>query len=89
MTKAEWKRIMLLRLKAGTCVCYLCGEVIKKQKDLTLEHVMPRSRFKNIADDHNNWKPSCAKCNTEKGALTLDEYVQWKRLELLRIGQAR
>lgn len=89
MTKHEWKRMMLLRLNQKTCVCYLCGELIRKQKDLTLEHVLPRSRFKDVADDENNWKPSCAKCNTEKGALTFDEYVQWKRLEQIRCGHAR
>lgn len=87
MTKHEWKRLMLLRINQKTCVCYLCNELISRQKDLTLEHVLPRSRY-NI-DDVSNWKPSHAKCNSEKGALTFDEYVQWKRLNNLRLGLSR
>lgn len=89
MTKHEWKRLMLLRINQKTCVCYLCNELITKQKDLSLEHAFPRSRFPE-RDNENNWFPAHKNpCNSEKGALTFDEYVQWKRLNNLRLGLSR
>lgn len=89
MTKHEWKRLMLIRINAKQCVCYLCGELITKQKDLSLEHAFPRSRYPE-RDNESNWFPAHkTPCNTEKGALTFDEYIQWKRLEQIRTGHAR
>lgn len=89
MTKKEWKRIMFSRINAGTCVCYLCGERIMKQKDLSLEHAFPRSRFPEM-DTETNWYPAHKNpCNSEKGALTFDEYQVWKKLNNIRIGLSK
>lgn len=80
---------MFLKIDQKTCVCYLCGKLIQKKKELSLEHALPRSRFPNM-DDESNWFPAHSKpCNSEKGALTFDEYLQWKRLNNLRLGLSR
>lgn len=88
MTKNEWRKLMLRHVSLKTCVCYLCGKMIEKQKDFSLDHVVPKSR--GGADDESNWKPAHKNtCNSRKGALTYEEYVEWARLESLRTGHTR
>lgn len=84
MTKHEWKRIMFLHVQSGGCICYLCGKLIEKQKDFSLDHSIPLSR--GGKDDETNWRGSCKKCNWTKGALTVEEFKLWKQLERLRNG---
>lgn len=86
MTKHEWKRLMLLKADQKTCLCYLCGKLIAK-KELSLDHVTPLSR--GGADDESNWKETHKACNSAKGALTYEEYVQWLMLERKRHGRIR
>jgi 5-methylcytosine-specific restriction endonuclease McrA len=53
----------------------------------TVEHEPPRSRQKELGTSQTYIV--CKTCNNEKGALTLDEYNQWKYLEFLRNGGKR
>ena len=87
MTKHEWRRLMLLKIDKKTCVCYLCGKLIQKQKELSLEHAWPLSR--NGSDDEFNWNASHKNCNQLKGALTYEEFIEWKILEAKRNGRIR
>lgn len=54
----------------------------------TIEHEPPRSRAKELGVKPHTYLV-CARCNNEKGALTLEEYNQWKRLELIRNGNLK
>lgn len=87
MTKNEWKRLWIRNVNLKQCVCYLCGKKILKANDLSLDHVTPLSR--GGSDDEYNWKPSHRDCNWKKGALTYEEFIEWKILELKRNGKVR
>lgn len=53
--------------------CFLCGKEITRVKDLTMEHVVPKSRGGSL-EDYNIY-PAHTWCNWEKGNMTLSEYV--------------
>lgn len=83
-SKRKWKHLYHEQIKMGICYCYLCGKPIERKEDFSLEHKNPASR--GGANSPNNWCPSHKSCNNEKGALTYEEYQQWKHLEFLRNG---
>lgn len=87
MTKNEWKKRTRDLILAKACFCYLCGKIIQKEKEMSLDHVTPLSR--GGSDDEYNWKATHKDCNWKKGALTYEEFVQWKMLELKRNGKVR
>lgn len=86
-TKHEFRKICEAQIKMETAYCYLCGKPITKLKDLTVDHEPPRSRQKELGK--SNLYPCCAKCNHQKGALTLEEYKQWLVLERKRNGNQK
>ncbi len=85
MTRAECKRSWLVRLKNRELFCVLCGQLIESIGELSVEHEPPRSREKELGKSFIY--PAHKKCNNEKGALSLDEYKEWKRLNNLRVGK--
>jgi 5-methylcytosine-specific restriction endonuclease McrA len=65
-----YKGIVLTRLnifKRDNFQCQYCGST----QDLTLDHVMPRSR--GGATSWENLSTACKKCNSKKGSLTPEE----------------
>ena len=82
--KKKWKKLYHEQIKMGICYCYLCGKPIEKKEDFSIEHRCPTSR--GGYNTPANWFPSHKTCNNEKGALTYEEYQEWKRLEFLRNG---
>jgi 5-methylcytosine-specific restriction endonuclease McrA len=50
----------------------------------SIEHEPPKSRQKELGG--SKILLACKKCNAEKGALTAEEYAEWKRLEFIRNG---
>lgn len=83
-SKRKWKHLYHEQIQMGICYCYLCGKPIERKEDFSLEHKNPASR--GGSNSPNNWCPSHKSCNNEKGALTYEEYQQWKHLEFLRNG---
>ena len=77
---SRWKR---LYDKHGFFVCPYCLKQFPLS-EATKDHVIPASR--GGKPDDKNLVLSCAKCNAEKGALTAEEYAEWKRLEFIRNG---
>lgn len=80
MKTKHWKKLY------GHTISFVCPYCLKTVPlaEATKEHEPPKSRQKELG-------PSqillvCKKCNNEKGALTLEEYREWKRLELIRNG---
>lgn len=51
--------------------------------EATVEHEPPVSRKKELGPSKKYLV--CKKCNHEKGALTLQEYIEWKRLNEIRV----
>lgn len=69
---AVWKG----RIKKGIYPnCFLCGRPIVNVKDLTQEHLRPLSR----QGSNEDWNLYCAhaRCNFEKGNMTLREWVEY------------
>ena len=83
-SKKQWKMLYREQINMGICYCYLCGKIIKKQDDFSLDHETPLSRHGQ--NNPSNWRPAHKSCNNEKGALTYEEYREWKRLEFIRNG---
>jgi 5-methylcytosine-specific restriction endonuclease McrA len=52
--------------------CEKCGQDIRSDFDLTVDHVKPRSKFPELALDKSNLQVLCRRCNSSKGA-TYDE----------------
>lgn len=83
MTKNRWKRLYQM---GATFLCPYC----LKQKPIdeaTAEHEPPQSRQEELGK--SKVIVACKKCNNEKGALTMEEYKEWKRLELIRNGHVK
>ena len=58
---------------SGKHCCY-CGKPLSRT-DFSREHVLPKSR--GGSNKKVNKLPCCKPCNNEKGAMTLDEYMNW------------
>ena len=62
------------------------------QSKLTLDHIVPRSRWENIPKDRkpsefNSWEnvvTACRECNTKKGSKLLSE-LRWKAPEIKKM----
>ena len=83
-TKKQWKTLYREQIRLGMCYCYLCGKPIESEKDFNLDHCVPTSR--GGANEPHNWRATHKSCNSTKGALTLEEYKEWLRLETIRNG---
>lgn len=77
-SKKEWKLLYREQIKMGTCYCYLCGKIIKRQDDFSLDHETPLSRHGQ--NNSGNWRPAHKVCNNEKGALTYEEWLLFRAL---------
>lgn len=83
MKTKRWKKLY------GHTVNFVCPYCLRAKPlaEATKEHEPPQSRQKELG-------PSlvylvCKECNNEKGALTLEEYKEWKRLNDIRNGVRR
>lgn len=77
----KWKKLY------GQSVSFLCPYCLKflPMSEASIEHEPPRSRQEELGESKKII--ACTKCNNEKGALTAEEYTEWKRLEFIRHGR--
>lgn len=80
MKKRKWKHLYSI---SETFVCPYCLKELPLS-EMTVEHEPPRSRQKELGPSTKIW--ACKACNSQKGALTAEEYSGWKRLEFIRNG---
>ena len=64
------------KIIVGECYCYLCGELILKYADLSLDHIVPRKLGGHSCQ--KNLLPAHKLCNCEKDCMTIEEYVRFK-----------
>lgn len=76
----HWKKLYDM---SGTFLCPYCQKVLP-MSEATLEHEPPLSRQSTHGPSRTYL--ACKKDNNQKGALTFDEYMQWKHLEFIRNG---
>lgn len=86
-SKKQWKTLYREQIKMGTCYCYLCGKIIKKESDFSLDHKVPLSR--GGQNNAGNWRPTHKTCNSEKGALTYEEWILYKQLLAKKYGHVK
>lgn len=87
VSKKKWKSLYREQIKLQTCYCYLCGKVIEKENELSLDHRTPLSR--GGQNDPTNWMPTHKECNCDKGALTYEEWLLYKELLRKKYGHYR
>lgn len=70
----------------GAFICPYCLKTIPWEEH-SIDHEPPKSRQAELGP--SKLVLCCKKCNSEKGALTTQEYEQWKKLNALRVGQTK
>ena len=87
ISKKQWKITYREQIKMRTCYCYLCGRLIEDEKDFNLDHMVPISR--GGQNEPCNWRPVHKECNSEKGALTYQEWVLYQELLRKKYGHIK
>lgn len=87
ISKRKFKKLCEMQIKMQIAYCCLCNKPVYKIKDYNVEHIMPTSR--GGQNDPSNWRIAHKKCNSEKGALTFEEYKLWLKLESKRHGHSK
>ena len=64
----EWRLVRNRVVQEQGRICQDCGEDIKDDFDLTVDHIKPRSKFPELALDASNLRVLCRRCNSAKGA---------------------
>ena len=79
MKKKKWKKLY------GVSVLFTCPYCLQQfpLTEATRDHKQPKSRGGKTDDE--NVVLCCSKCNHEKGALNVEEYKIWKRLNEIRV----
>lgn len=69
----RWRRLHAEQ-KAKGLPCWLCGQAIKYDAEksdpesFTVDHVIPLSRRRDLAEEPTNLRSAHARCNKERGA---------------------
>ena len=73
---AEWRLLRAQIIKEKGNVCTMCGKRIKDLNDITVDHILPRSKFADKALDRTNMQVLCRSCNSSKGDSLPDEFLK-------------
>ena len=63
----EWNLIRKQIIKESGRVCSECKKYIRNNKDVTVDHIRPRSKYPELALDKQNLRVLCRSCNSRKG----------------------
>lgn len=63
----EWRRLRALVIARDGSRCASCRRPIRREEDLTVDHVKPRSRYPELALNPDNLQVLCRRCNSAKG----------------------
>jgi len=64
----EWAMIRKQVINEEESICALCKRKIRKQDDITVDHIKPRSKYPKLALKRQNLQVLCRRCNSSKGA---------------------
>lgn len=63
----EWKALRAKVIQEEGRYCSDCGSMIDKDVDLTVDHILPRSKHPELALRRDNLQVLCRSCNSAKG----------------------
>lgn len=64
---SEWDVKRASTVKRLGNICAKCKRKIKKESNLTVDHILPRSKYPHLALDDSNLQILCRSCNSAKG----------------------
>ncbi|MBI5687444.1 MAG: HNH endonuclease [Verrucomicrobia bacterium] len=64
----EWRSLRATTIRRKGKTCNRCGMKIRTPKDVTVDHILPRSVYPDRALDPKNLQVLCRSCNSAKGA---------------------
>jgi HNH endonuclease len=67
-TTPEWRVARLTVIQRDGRVCKMCSERIVLSRDVSVDHIRPRSRYPELALELTNLQVLCRRCNSSKGA---------------------
>ena len=67
-SSAEWQLLRNQVLAESTHICNNCGRKIRKARDVTVDHIKPRSKYPDLSLKRENLMVLCRSCNSSKGA---------------------
>lgn len=68
----EWRLLRKKIISANENVCKNCGKKITEKSDITIDHILPRSKFPKNALEIQNMQVLCRSCNSSKGNKIID-----------------
>ena len=63
----EWRTLRQQVIEEDGTTCAECGVRINSSKDLTVDHIVPRSLYPELALKRDNLQVLCRSCNSSKG----------------------
>ncbi len=69
----EWNALRQQVVAEEGTRCKDCRREIKKQLDVTVDHILPRSKHPELAFTRSNLQVLCRGCNSRKGDRLLEE----------------
>ena len=75
LSSPEWNMLRKQVIKQKGRVCAECGQRIRKNNDITVDHIKPRSRYPELALKLGNLRVLCRSCNSRKGDRDFEEYL--------------
>ena len=63
----EWRALRQQVIKEDGTTCAECGVRINSSKDITVDHIVPRSLYPELALKRDNLQVLCRSCNSSKG----------------------
>jgi hypothetical protein len=68
----EWRLLRKQIIDSHKDICRICGKKITEKNDITIDHILPRSKFPKDALEINNMQILCRSCNSSKGNRIID-----------------
>jgi 5-methylcytosine-specific restriction endonuclease McrA len=72
-TSSDWIRLRNKVVREEGSRCGICGRAIRKEEDITVDHIKPRSKYPLLALERSNLRVVCRQCNSAKGAEEYDD----------------
>lgn len=72
--KVAYRQALAAGLRSGSAIkCFLCGKKIIHVSDLTVDHILPKSKGGSSTSD--NFAPAHERCNRQKGSRVIADLI--------------